>query len=100
MQRQAGEVIRRDGQMKINPIILLMMLCIVSSSAEPALSFQQDANTEPKIVWRSSDGFPSDYVVSWQEPVYPPLAKAARVSGAVVVEVTVGEDGTVVNARA
>ena len=34
------------------------------------------------------------------EPVYPPLAKAARVSGAVVVEVTVDEDGNVIAARA
>jgi len=32
-------------------------------------------------------------------PTYPPLAKAARVSGAVVVEVTVDEDGSVISAR-
>jgi protein TonB len=33
------------------------------------------------------------------EPSYPPLAKAARVSGAVVVEVTVDEAGNVISAR-
>jgi protein TonB len=34
------------------------------------------------------------------QPNYPPLAKAARVAGAVVVEVTVDEDGGVISARA
>jgi TonB family protein len=34
------------------------------------------------------------------EPLYPPLAKAARVSGAVVVEATVDEEGDVLSARA
>ena len=34
------------------------------------------------------------------EPSYPPLAKTARVSGAVVVEVTVDEAGNVISARA
>jgi TonB family protein len=34
------------------------------------------------------------------EPSYPPLAKAARVSGSVVVEVTVDEEGNVTAARA
>ncbi|HSO73526.1 MAG TPA: energy transducer TonB, partial [Blastocatellia bacterium] len=34
------------------------------------------------------------------EPTYPPLAKAARVSGSVVVEVTVDEAGGVISARA
>jgi TonB family protein len=47
-----------------------------------------------------SDGLPPDYVVTRQEAIYPPLAKAARMWGSVSVEVTVGEDGTVVNARA
>jgi len=34
------------------------------------------------------------------EPTYPPLAKAARVDGLVVVEVTIDEEGNVVAARA
>jgi protein TonB len=34
------------------------------------------------------------------EPTYPPLAKAARVNGSVVVEVTVDEAGNVISARA
>lgn len=34
------------------------------------------------------------------EPDYPPLARAARISGSVVVEVTLDEDGGVISARA
>lgn len=34
------------------------------------------------------------------EPLYPPMAKAARVSGAVVVEVIVDEEGDILSARA
>ena len=34
------------------------------------------------------------------EPVYPPKAKGAHIEGAVVVEVTVGETGSVLSARA
>ena len=38
--------------------------------------------------------------VSKPAPVYPPAAKAARVSGTVVVQVEVGEDGNVVWGKA
>jgi TonB family protein len=34
------------------------------------------------------------------EPVYPPIAKAARASGTVVVQIVVGEDGNVISASA
>jgi protein TonB len=34
------------------------------------------------------------------EPTYPPLAKAARVMGSVVVEVTIDENGNVISASA
>jgi protein TonB len=32
-------------------------------------------------------------------PVYPPIAQAARVQGIVIIEATIGEDGRVINAR-
>jgi protein TonB len=32
-------------------------------------------------------------------PAYPPIAKAARVSGTVVLQATIGRDGTVENLR-
>ena len=53
----------------------------------------------PKII-RKSGGVLQGSATKRVEPVYPPLAKAARVSGAVVVEVTVDEDGNVISARA
>jgi protein TonB len=38
--------------------------------------------------------------ISKPQPVYPPAAKDARVSGTVVVQIEVGEDGRVVKAEA
>ena len=33
------------------------------------------------------------------QPVYPPIAQSARISGIVIIEATIGEDGQVINAR-
>jgi protein TonB len=33
------------------------------------------------------------------KPIYPPIAQAARVQGRVIIEATIGKDGTVQNAR-
>ena len=38
--------------------------------------------------------------VSLPKPAYPPIAKAARASGTVTVQVTIDESGKVVSARA
>jgi TonB family protein len=51
------------------------------------------------VVIRKSGGVLAGSATRRVEPAYPPLAKAARVSGAVVVEVTVDESGNVINAR-
>jgi TonB family protein len=48
---------------------------------------------------RKSGGVLAGSVIRRAEPIYPPLAKAARVSGAVVVEATVDEEGDVISAR-
>lgn len=53
----------------------------------------------PKII-RKSGGVLQGSATRRIEPAYPPLAKAARVSGAVVVEVTVDEEGNVMSVRA
>lgn len=47
-----------------------------------------------------SGGVLNAKAVSKPEPTYPPLAKAARASGAVIVKVTVDETGKVVSAEA
>jgi TonB family protein len=38
--------------------------------------------------------------ISKPQPAYPPIAKAARASGTVVVQIVVGEDGRVISASA
>jgi TonB family protein len=60
---------------------------------------QRDEPQPPKII-RKSGGVLQASATKRVEPVYPPLAKAARVSGAVVVEVTADEEGNVISARA
>src|SRR3989442_5993217 len=55
---------------------------------------------EPPKIIRKSGGVLQGSATRRVEPGYPPLAKAARVSGAVVVEVTIDEEGNVMSARA
>ena len=52
----------------------------------------------PKII-RKSGGVLQASATQRVEPAYPPLAKAAHISGAVVVEVTIDELGNVQSAR-
>jgi len=59
----------------------------------------QDKQELPKII-RKSGGVLQGSATKRVEPAYPPLAKAARVSGSVVVEVTIDEEGKVFAARA
>ncbi|HST20976.1 MAG TPA: energy transducer TonB [Blastocatellia bacterium] len=60
----------------------------------------QEPRPEPPKIIRKSGGVLQGSAVRRAEPAYPPLAKAAKVSGSVVVEVTVDEDGKVIAARA
>jgi len=41
----------------------------------------------------------NDHVIERTEPVYPPIAKAARVVGTVVIDVQVGVDGKIASAK-
>lgn len=47
-----------------------------------------------------SGGIINSKVISRVEPTYPPIAKAARAQGTVVVQITVDEDGKVISAHA
>lgn len=47
-----------------------------------------------------SDNILNGQAISKPDPVYPPVARAARVSGTVTVEVTVDETGKVTSAQA
>jgi TonB family protein len=61
---------------------------------------QQEAQASaPKIV-RKSGGVLAGSATNRVEPAYPPLAKAARISGSVVVEIMIDQEGYVASARA
>lgn len=60
---------------------------------------QREEPQPPEIV-RKSGGVLQGSATMRVEPPYPALAKAAQVGGAVVVEVTVDEEGKVISARA
>ncbi|MEW6130013.1 MAG: TonB family protein [Acidobacteriota bacterium] len=83
----------------VNPatkwFFILAVFSLVFSTIARA---QQDPAQAPKIV--GSGGIVNPMPIKRVEPAYPPLAKAARVSGAVVVEVTIDEAGKVIAARA
>jgi TonB family protein len=73
------------------------------SSGLVLTSFAQETQREepqpPKII-RKSGGVLQGSSTRRVEPAYPPLAKAAKISGSVVVEVTLDEEGGVISARA
>ena len=68
-----------------------------ASEATAASAPAGDSSSQPI---RKSGGVLQGGAVRKAQPLYPPLAKAARISGAVVVEVTVDEEGDVISARA
>ena len=80
--------------MPIRKLTLVLSLCFVSSA------FAQEARRDepPKII-RKSGGVFQGSATTRVEPAYPPLAKAARISGSVVVEVTADEEGNVISVR-
>jgi len=47
-----------------------------------------------------SQGVTSGLLIRRVQPSYPPLAKQARISGAVVLQAVIGKDGTIQNLRA
>src|SRR5262249_15800199 len=71
----------------------------ISSAAALAGQQKQQPAEVPRII-RKSGGVLQASATSRVEPEYPPLAKAAHVTGAVVVEVTIDESGTVISAKA
>lgn len=71
---------------------LSLGICAVSAQA-------QVAQREPPPLIRKAGGVLQASATNRVEPEYPPLARAARISGAVVVEVTVDEEGAVIDAR-
>ncbi|MEW6207329.1 MAG: TonB family protein [Acidobacteriota bacterium] len=59
----------------------------------------RDSNLRPRYIRKSGSLLQRD-AVRQVIPMYPPLAKAARVVGLVVIEITINENGDVISARA
>src|SRR2546426_3085952 len=93
--RRRTKMNARQPFLKANLVSFAISLCAVA----PALG-QVNSQTEPPKIIRKSGGVFQSSAINRVEPTYPPLAKAAQVSGAVVVEVTVDEQGDVLAARA
>ena len=88
----------RRSMCRLTCTLLTLSFCFASIAAfaqEP----QREEPQPPKII-RKSGGVFQGSATRRVEPAYPPLAKAARVSGSVVVEVTVDEEGNIISARA
>jgi TonB family protein len=80
-------------------IALIIVALCVSVPARAALQDKLEPKPEPPKIIRKSGGVLQGSAIRRVEPSYPPLAKTARVSGTVVVEVTVDEEGKVISAR-
>jgi len=77
-----------------------LVAAFLCAAAAAGLSTQQPHPADVPKVIRKSGGALGASATSRVEPEYPPLAKAAHVTGAVVVEVTIDESGTVISAKA
>lgn len=67
------------------------------SSSSEKIEPETKTSADSKIV---SGGVLNGKAISLPQPPYPPVAKAAKASGTVVVQVTVDENGNVVSAQA
>jgi TonB family protein len=87
---------KRNALPLIAAIGLLITAQVFLATARAA---PQEKPEPPKIIRKGGDLLQGS-ATKRVEPAYPPLAKTARVTGAVVVEVTVDEEGKVIAARA
>ncbi len=79
----------------------LCALSVALLSVTQGAGLAQEASKQDRpLVIRKSGGVFQSSAVKRVEPVYPPQAKAAKVSGSVLVELTVDEKGGVIAARA
>lgn len=72
-----------------------LALALAALSSFPTQAFAQQANAPVRV----GGQVPPPQKTKHVNPVYPSIAQAARVEGIVILEMTIGEDGTVRDAR-
>ena len=71
-----------------------------ANNTPPVVNTEQMVRSAPKMLRPVSSGVLNGKALELPMPEYPPMAKQARVSGTVTVEVVIDESGKVVSARA
>jgi len=83
------------------PTTMVPMLAQEPGATPPTSSSEKvEAETKSTDSKTVSGGVLNDKAISLPKPPYPPIARAAKASGTVVVQVTVDENGNVISARA
>ncbi|MGH9872999.1 MAG: TonB family protein [Pyrinomonadaceae bacterium] len=83
------------------PTTTVPMLPQEPPATPPPLSEKVEPETKTSTASKTiSGGVLNDKAISLPKPAYPPVAKAAKASGTVVVQVTVDENGNVISASA
>lgn len=106
MSRRAGKWYLTTGRVTLSggeTINLRGPNANTTDGAPEATDGDADAPLPPPVPGRAgaaSGGALDGKAVSKPEPAYPPIAKAAKAAGAVVVQVVVDENGRVTSARA
>lgn len=77
-------------------LLILVLLWLYPAQAQTVKD--EASATPPVFVNKNSDELMSE-ATTRVEPVYPPLAKSAKVSGTIIVAVIINEQGNVTSAR-
>lgn len=83
---------------RLQVLAVIGLLFTTLSWHAAAQTARQVAPDAPKIIRKPNDALQAS-AVSRTDPVYPPLALTAHITGTVFVEVTIDESGTVASAR-
>ena len=82
-------------------VVFALSLSSIARGQEPTPTPppRVEGNSEPPKIIRKSGGVLQNSATKRVTPEYPALAREARISGHVVVEITVDEEGAVISAR-
>jgi TonB family protein len=90
-------IMRRRATM-MRALFAATLICIAFLSVQPRVNGQGNGTKANKTV--VSGGVLNGKAISKPQPPYPPIAKTAKASGTVTVQVLVNEEGKVVSAKA